>query len=183
MSADGIREALRSIVEWLVAEQIDYCLVGGLALAHWRVVRATADLDFKLRVQAGDYDNLRQRIRSRWPDNPRPELPPHSLVVPVREKRTLVDFLMAVPGYDEQSIDNRVRSRLLDCDLFVCSAEDLIVQKAIADRDIDWLDIGQLLSINSGLNHQYIEEWLTQFAQALDTDVFLKRYRALQNRR
>jgi hypothetical protein len=76
----------------------------------------------------------------------------------------------------------------IQCDLggwsaWVCSAEDLIVQKAVAGRSKDWPDIEALLIEQSGkLDYAYIEDWLKQFAEALENPELLAEYHKLRER-
>jgi len=52
-----------------------------------------------------------------------------------------VDFLLALPGYEENIITRAVRRRMGNLALWICSAEDLIIQKVVANRPKDWQDI------------------------------------------
>jgi hypothetical protein len=59
----------------------------------------------------------------------------------------------------------------------VCTAEDLIIQKAVSERDKDWSDIeGVLIRQGMRLDQHYIDNWLEQFAEALDRPEILERY-------
>jgi len=59
----------------------------------------------------------------------------------------------------------------------ICSAEGLIIQKVVAGREKDWLDVEALLVEQRGhLDEAYIQEWLAQFAEALDNPEMLARY-------
>jgi hypothetical protein len=62
----------------------------------------------------------------------------------------------------------------------VCTAEDLIIQKAVSLREKDWADIlGVLTRQSDHLDQAYIMRWLDEFAQALERPELLSRYRAL----
>ena len=64
--------------------------------------------------------------------------------------------------------------------VWVCSADDLIIQKAIAGRERDWIDIEALLIEKHGkLDHNYIGSWLSQFVAALDDPEILSKYKKL----
>ena len=69
------------------------------------------------------------------------------------------------------SIKNRVR---------LCTAEDLIIHKALSEREKDWQDIeGILLRRGNLLDKKYIINWLSQFASALDKPGIQKRFEEL----
>jgi len=56
----------------------------------------------------------------------------------------------------------------------------LIIQKAIAGRERDWPDIEALLiERHAKLDEKYIENWLSQFADALEDPEILAKYKRL----
>jgi hypothetical protein len=62
----------------------------------------------------------------------------------------------------------------------------LIIQKVIAGRSKDWSDVEALLVEQRGkLDERYIEDWLIQFAQALEKPEIIDQYSNLakQSRR
>ena len=74
-----------------------------------------------------------------------------------------------MPGYEEQIVERSVKANLSDLELRVCSAEDLIIQKFYAGRAKDWQDIeGILLAQRGKLDEAYFENWIIQFAEALE---------------
>jgi hypothetical protein len=59
--------------------------------------------------------------------------------------------------------------------------EDLIIHKAIAAREKDWIDIEGILARQRGrLDQEHILNWLDQFAQALDRPDIVTRYQGLR---
>lgn len=95
----------------------------------------------------------------------------------------IVDFLLALPGYDEQIVERALLRDLGGFSAWVCSAEDLIIQKVIAGREKDWLDVDSLLRAQRGkLDYAYIDEWLGQFAEALEQPELLQRFRQVRER-
>ena len=56
----------------------------------------------------------------------------------------------------------------------------MIIQKAAAGRERDWPDIEALLIEQyRKLDEKYIENWLSQFAEALDNPGILAKYKRL----
>jgi hypothetical protein len=119
-------------------------LIGGLALTQWGVVRAMYDVDLKVLVPDSDYARMQEVLRAGFPQNAPPR-PPHPLIVSVQIEQVIVDFLLALPGYEELIIERAVRLDLGDWSVWIASAEDLIIQKATAGRSKDWLDVEALL--------------------------------------
>ncbi|MBC8180248.1 hypothetical protein H8E88_03905 [candidate division KSB1 bacterium] len=59
-------------------------------------------------------------------------------------------------------------------------AEDLIIQKAIAGRTKDWQDIeGIVIEQNTALNQEYLEDWMTQFADVLEKPEIFTQYQTI----
>ena len=101
-------------------------------------------------------------------------------IVAVEIDGVIVDFLLALPGYEENIVTRAVQRDLGGWQAWVCSAEDLIIQKAVAGRGKDWLDIEALLIEQHGkLDQAYIGDWLSQFAEALEMPELLANYRDL----
>jgi len=68
-----------------------------------------------------------------------------------------------------------------DFEVWVCSPEDLIIHKTIANRPKDWSDIeGVLIEQMEHLDYAYIEDWLDQFAQALEQPEIVAHYQKLR---
>ena len=98
----------------------------------------------------------------------------------------------------ELSVEESVRQYFELCDLAralapdieyqgvtfpVCTAEDLIIHKAISEREKDWNDIeGVLARQGNKLDQAYILHWLEQFAQALERPELVQRYKDLRKK-
>jgi hypothetical protein len=175
-----IERALLAAVELLERHRLGYAVIGGLALAQWGVARATRDVDFKIAVPDTNYGRVRETLEAAFPEPGRPALPPNPLIVSVRAQGVIVDFLLALPGYDTDVVERAVARPVGGRDVRFARAEDLIVQKIIAGRDRDWLDVEALLEARRGeLDLAYVESWAEQFADALDRPEILSRLRAL----
>jgi len=88
--------------------------------------------------------------------------------------RTAVDFLEA-NGYRYAIIGGVALTYWGSA--WICSAEDLIIQKVVAGRAKDWPDVESLLATRGGfLDTSHIEDWLGQFAEALQKPELLFEY-------
>jgi len=180
---ERLENALHEAIAFLEAREYRYAVIGGIANQIWGEARFTYDIDLKVQVPAMDYPAVRAAIRSAFPEPGRPHAPPNPLIVAVKIGEVIVDFLLALPGYEEQIITRAVRCDLGRLQVWVCAAEDLIIQKAIAGRAKDWQDIeGVLIEQRGRLDLAYLEDWLTQFAGLLDQPEILTQYRVLQAR-
>lgn len=92
----------------------------------------------------------------------------------------IAEFLLALPGYEELIIERAVQHDFGGWLAWVCSAEDLIIQKVAAGRGKDWSDVEALLIEQGGKRDEaYIDEWLSQFAEALAKPEILTKYQGL----
>jgi hypothetical protein len=73
-------------------------------------------------------------IYQEFPHKARPEVQDNPLIVSVIVDGVIVDFLLAVPGYEELIIERAIRRDLEGLSVWISSAEDLVIQKAVAGR-------------------------------------------------
>jgi hypothetical protein len=120
-------------------------IIGGLAVQRWGEPRQTRDVDVVLLTGFGGEEPFVDRLLERYTPR-RPDARPFSL-----ERRVLLiadangiplDVSLAALPFEERVV-NRSSSYAFaaDVELTTCSAEDLVVLKAFADRPQDWLDI------------------------------------------
>ena len=172
-----LRSALQKAVQALEKHNYRYAVIGGIALSQWGVARYTYDVDLKVLVPNLDFDAVRAVLRAAFPIRARAHVPENPFIVAVDIDGVIVDFLLTLPGYEEQIIERAVQRDLDGWSAWICSAEDLIIQKVVAGRGKDWPDIEALLIEQYGkLDYAYIEDWLKQFAEALEDPELLSEY-------
>jgi hypothetical protein len=180
---EHLKPALHAAITFLEESGYRYAVIGGLAMAEWGALRYTHDVDFKVLVPDMDYGAVRVALRAAFPERARVHVPENPLIVAVNIGEVIVDFLLALPGYEELIITRAVKRAWGDLSAWVCSAEDLIIQKVVAGRGKDWLDVESLLEAQRGkLDEAYIAEWLAQFAEALEKPELLTEYQRLLRR-
>ncbi len=178
---NSINTALHKAVNFLEKNHYRYAIIGGIAMSQWGYVRATYDIDIKVMVPNQDYKAISQTLRKEFPHPARENLPKNPLIVSVNIDNVIVDFLLALPGYEEQIIQRAVQRNLGGRLVWICSVEDLIIQKAVAGRSRDWVDIEQLLIEQyDNLDESYIEYWLSQFVEALEKPEILSHYKRIK---
>jgi len=178
-----LEAAVRKVVDFLTAHGYRYAIIGGIALSQWGIVRATFDADIKVLVPNYDYATARAELRAAFPHPARPEGPENPLIVAVLVEGVTVDLLLALPGYEELIIQRAIQRDLGGWSVQICSAEDLIIQKVVAGREKDWLDVEALLvARRDSLDQDYIKHWLGEFAEALEDREFVLRYDHLLGR-
>jgi len=162
--------------------KLNYAVMGGIALQFWGEPRFTHDLD----VTVEDRLDLPELVRlttdafgSRVPDPQTFARETRMLLVRVAEVD--VDIAVALRGY-EDSLFARTRSIEVERGrrLNICSAEDLIIHKALAGRPQDLADVQSVIQRQGKkLDVRYIRRWLGQFSRGLDDPVILERFRQL----
>jgi predicted nucleotidyltransferase len=180
---EHLKSALQKVTRFLEGNNYRYAVIGGVALSYWGVARYTHDIDIKILAPNVNISSTREALRAAFPQPARTHLPQNPLIVAVTVDEVIVDFLLALPGYEELIIQRALKRDLGGWSIWICSAEDLIIQKIVAGRGKDWLDVEALLIEQRGhLDETYIESWLTQFAEALEMPALLSEYHSLQEK-
>jgi hypothetical protein len=120
-------------------------VIGGLAVLRWGEPRQTRDVDLALLTGLGSegqfVDPILERYRPRIPGARRFALE-HRVVLIETAVGVPVDISLAGLPFEGRVIDRSTPFEIVeDARFTTCSAEDLLVLKAFADRAQDWLDI------------------------------------------
>ncbi|MBV6394907.1 MAG: hypothetical protein HFACDABA_00478 [Anaerolineales bacterium] len=175
-------KALESVLAFLNAQKIPYMIIGGVANSIWGRNRATHDADFKVKIDM-PLEEFRKMVLERFP--PRPSnIPAHQLSPHVIHIWALpnvaADLLVSIFDYEKDAIDRALELNVEGVTARVCTAEDLIIHKAIAGRGTDWQDVEGILFRQRGkLDLNYIRKWLTQFAEGLESPEMLQQFETL----
>jgi predicted nucleotidyltransferase len=122
-----------------------YCFIGGMAVQAWSEPRYTHDVDLTLLTGFGDeerfIDVLLRHYTPRRPDAKQFAL--INRVLLLQDDRGLsIDIALGALPFEEEVIR---RAQLIEAfpgvAMRFCSPEDLIVMKAFADREQDWIDV------------------------------------------
>lgn len=147
-----------------------YCFIGGLAVLRWGEPRETVDVDLTLLTGFGDEGRfvsaLLDAFSPRIDDAARFAMQNRVLLLRASSGVGLDIALGGLP-FEELAV---ARSSVFvfppDVPLRTCSAEDLIVLKAFADRPKDWLDIdGILIRQGADLDWPHILAQLAPLAE------------------
>ena len=153
-----------------VAEGWRFCLIGGLALLRWGEPRETVDVDATLLTGVGREDHhieiLLRAFEARI--DRAAEFARTRRVLLLRAKSGVgLDIALGALPYEEKVVE---RSSLFefppDVPLRTCSAEDLIVLKAFAAREKDWVDIdGIIIRQDRAIDWPYVRAELGQLVE------------------
>lgn len=178
MVADVLLSSLRHVWKTLEASGLPMAVMGGLALASWKHVRATRDVDLLIGPASHDLDALLAILREA--DIRHKRDPPivtlgklrmiQCLYQPVGAFMDLqIDLMLAECPYQLQAIERRLPEQLagLDIPVAILTCEDLLLHKLLAGRLIGQADCVALLGLNQQrLDWQYLREWAETLAVA-----------------
>ena len=127
------------------AAELRFCFIGGLAVQRWGQPRMTADVDLTVITGFGDeepyVDALLAALRGRIPDA-RAFALRHRTILAVASNGVHADISLGAMPFEERAVERASAFAIGEGQsMTTCSAEDLIVHKAFAARDKDWLDI------------------------------------------
>ncbi len=178
-----MNEVIRAAAELqsvCAAESWRFCFIGGLAVQRWGEPRETVDVDLTLLTGFGGEAPFVARLLDRF-DGRVPDAAEFA-----RDKRVLLlraasgvglDVALGGLPFEESVVD---RSTLFtfppDVPLRTCSAEDLIVLKAFANRPKDWMDVEGIVIRQAGaLDWGYVMRQLTPLVELKEEPVILQR--------
>lgn len=126
-----------------------FCFIGGLAVQRWGEPRLTKDADATVLTAFTEDERLVKTLldhyRPRRPDAGEFALRARVLLIEA-SNGTGLDIALGALDFERRCIE-RASPWNIDpaARLITCSAEDLLVHKAFAGREIDWVDIDGIL--------------------------------------
>ncbi len=174
--------SMQRVIDFFKAHDIPYMLIGGLAISIWGEMRVTHDVDFKVAVDMPLAD-FRKLVLEHFPARAT-SIPPHKLSPYVihfwASPDVAADILVSIFDYEKEAIKRAVNVDVLGIPVRVCTAEDFIIHKVVANRRKDWDDVAGIIMRQRGkLDIKYIRHWLKQFAEALENPEMLSRFEHL----
>ncbi len=152
---------------------LDYAIIGGMAVQIWGDPRLTRDVDLTAAVPLDQPSQLFiQQVLDRFPARLEDalEFAQRSRVILVQASNGCpIDIGLGLPGYEDEVMRRAVEIEIAPGQAVrFCSAEDLIIHKAIAGRPQDVRDIeGIVYRQRDALDVAYIRPWLQTFADLL----------------
>lgn len=179
-----LEDALKDIQNFLKARGVPYMIIGGIGNLVWGEPRMTVDIDITIHISDVKERDFIKEIGSKFrilAGNP-DDFVKKTRVLPIEIIENVKgDIIFAGLDYEKMAIERAVEIDISkNTKVRVCTAEDLIIYKAISEREKDWQDIeGILLRRSDLLDKKYILSWLSQFASALDKPGIKKRFEGL----
>jgi hypothetical protein len=137
-----------------------FCFIGALAVIRWGEPRLTQDVDLTILTGFGNeepyIDALLGQFSARRSDSR--EFAMRYRVVLIKSGTVPIDVALGAMPFEERAVGRASAFDVSeDAAIQTCGAEDLIVLKAFAGRDKDWLDIEGIVTRQTGrLDRQMI---------------------------
>jgi len=151
-------------------------IIGGQAVLLYGEPRLTRDIDVTLGVDTDHLEKLLKVTESLnldiLPDN-FTDFVTQTKALPTQEPNSgiRVDFIFSNLEYEHQAF-KRVKSVPINkANVNFASIEDLIIHKIFASRPRDLEDVRGILLKNKEFDKIYIEHWLGEFDEALDSSL------------
>jgi hypothetical protein len=162
-----------------------FCLIGGLALLRWGEPRVTQDVDVSLLTGFGAESTYIEALLNRFPARieDAAEFALQNRVLLLKSTSGIgIDIALGGLPFEELIVSRATEFEYLPkISLLTCSAEDLIILKAFADRTRDWADIeGIIVRQAESLNWSYIDQHLRPLAELKEEPQIMERLQKLR---
>lgn len=144
-AANPLFKAAEEVQDFLVKNGWPFCFIGGLAVIRWGEMRITQDIDLCLQCGFGKEEtripSLLSHFASRISDGENFARMYRVLLLSA-SNHVAIDITLSGIPFEVEMIQRASRFAFSEsCDLITCSADDLVVLKAFADRTKDWMDV------------------------------------------
>jgi len=169
---------------FLEARKWPFCFICGLAVIRWGEIRMTQDIDLSLFSGFGNegmyINELLKIFNARIPDALNFALENRVLLLSASNS-VPVDISLSGLQFESLMIEHATPySFYPGCSLRTCSAEDLIVLKAFADRGQDWIDIeGIIVRQGKNLDASFIIDQLEPLCELKEATEILDKLKKI----
>ena len=166
MNDNPLLKSLKELCLFFENGEMDYMLVGGVAVGIWGEPRATVDLDFLVSVSIDSFDLLKEKLResNRFVfihEQPMVFEKVALLRATLKSNPDIsVDFLFADSVFKKEALKRKLTVSVMGFPVHIAAPEDLILLKLLSGRPQDRLDAKRILEIQKGnLDHAYLKKW------------------------
>jgi len=161
----SLSEKVLLIEATLQSARIPHAFGGAIALAYYATPRATIDIDVNVFVESERAEEVLgalARLGAEAPTESESVRLRRDGQARIRWGTTPVDLFFSYDAFHDACMERRRVFPFGEGEtIHVLAAEDLVVFKAIFDRDKDWRDIAELaFAVGDELDRDWIESWL-----------------------
>lgn len=164
-----VDDELRTFVRLLEGLEVEYAVMGGIAVRAHAIPRATQDVDFTVALQRSRLPELYDAARrlgyhvpeaygGGWVDQVA-GMPLVRVGRYIEGNLIDVDLFLAESAFQHELLTRARPEQLDDLTVRVVSPEDLILLKLLAHRPRDIADIGDILFVQGSLDEKYLRRW------------------------
>ena len=166
----SVEEVLLDIADLCEQLQIEYAIMGGIAVRVHGIPRPTYDVDFEMSIDESSlyrfFDHAEARkyeidsiYRSGWRDDVG-AMPLVKMQTFLAEGQSVdVDIFINETVFQNSVMSRRLSIEFEGRELFFVTPEDLILLKLIANRPRDLSDVGDVLFVQGQLDDAYLHLW------------------------
>ena len=150
----GVLAAAGDVQRFCLERNWQFCFIGGVAVQRWGEPRLTQDVDLTVLTGLGNEERFIDALIGAFASRQRDarEFALRHRVLLIRTGSGVdIDVAFGALPFEERSV--RRASPWVwtaDTSLITCSAEDLVVHKVFAGRDLDWGDVDRILTRQHG---------------------------------
>jgi len=164
-----------------------FCIIGGVALQYWGRPRLTQDVDLCLLTGFGNEQAYIDPLLSQYTarvENAREFALKNRVLLLATPDGTGLDVSLGGIPFEQQIVERAGDVEYLPgLSLRICSAEDLVVLKAFADRLQDWADVdGVVRRRRDSLDWGYIDRELQTLCELKEAPEIPQRLRDLRSK-
>ena len=172
------------IQNYIEAQKWRFCFIGGLAVLRWGELRMTQDIDLSLFSGFGYEESFIKKILSAFPSRISDALNfalSNRVLLLSASNHVPIDISLSGLPFEKEMINRATPFQFHpDCFLITCSAEDLIILKAFANRAIDWHDVEGIVIRQSGnLDNKYIIDQLIPLCEVKEMPDIVEKVKKL----
>jgi len=165
-----------------------FCVIGGLAVQHWGEPRFTRDVDLTILTGFGGEEPVVDGCLALYSpriENARAFALQNRVLLLKSPDGLGIDIALGALDFERSAVERASNIEVIDGKhLRLCTAEDLIVMKAFADRPLDWNDVqGIIVRQGTGnLDWPYIYRHLEPLCEVKEQPEIVDRLRRLADR-
>jgi len=173
LASPSLSEKVLLIEAALQAARIPHAFGGAIALAYYATPRATIDIDVNVFVSSDRADDVLSALARLGTDAPT-EVESRRLHRDGQARiywgASPIDLFFSYDEFHEACMERRRALPFGEGEsIHVLAAEDLVVFKAIFDREKDWRDIEELVyAVDDALDGGLIKDWLERIVGTKD---------------
>lgn len=179
-----IDEVLQIVCKFLNQNNIDYVVVGGIAVMYHGVPRTTVDIDLIVQLDEPEIEAFTSYLQSQEfdiaEDNLTDALAENSHCTVFVDKSLLrLDIQGVISKFDRMTLERAITVNHLGTSIRLGTVEDTIINKILFEGEQDLRDaLGIFIRSSENLDYRYIEETCALLGIKDKWTAFLERARA-----